>query len=156
MQTHDSKVAFKEGIPWAGGLRRHLCLAGVAMLLVAAPFGVPEAATGTEGARGPQGLTGAATVFEANRGQADPQGQFLARSARYTAFLTSTEMVLQLGPGATIRLKPVGTELGARISGDDELPGVVNYFRHEPSTAISAPTYGRVRYADIYPGIDLV
>jgi hypothetical protein len=126
------------------------------MLLVAAPFGVPEAATGTVGAGGPQALTGAAPVFEANRGQADPQVQFLARGARYTAFLTSTEMVLRLGPDATVRVKPVGADPAARISGDEELPGVVHYFRHEPSTAISAPTYGRVHYADIYPGIDLV
>src|SRR4030095_17122474 len=125
--TSTLEVELNQGPPWADatsavppgsrprsrwtadGLRHHLCLAGVAMLLVAAPFGVPEAATGPEGAQGPQGLTGAAPVFEAYRGQADPQVQFLARGARYTAFLTSTEMVLGLGPDATIRLKPIGT-----------------------------------------------
>src|SRR4051794_40161944 len=36
-------------------------------------------------------------VFEANRGQADEEVQFVARGAGYTAFLTSTETVLRLG-----------------------------------------------------------
>jgi hypothetical protein len=128
----------------------------LAALLAATPFGVTGAATGTAAPQGPQGLTGATPVFEANRGQTDAEVQFVARGAGYTAFLTSTEMVLQLGDDATVHLKPVGTDPAARISGDDELPGVVNYFRHGPSTAISAPTYRRVRYVDIYPGIDLV
>jgi hypothetical protein len=126
------------------------------MLLVAAPYGVTEAASGTKGPQGPRGLTGAPLVFEANRGQADAQVQFVARGAGYTAFLTSTEAVLRLGVNASVHLKPVGTDPAARISGDEELPGVVNYFRHGPPTAISAPTYRRVRYVDIYPGIDLV
>src|SRR5947207_15890757 len=95
-------------------------------------------------------------VFEANRGQADAQVQFVARGAGYTAFLTSTETVLQLGAHATVHLKPVGVDPAARILGDGELPGVVNYFRQGSSTAISAPTYRAVRYAAIYPGVDLV
>jgi hypothetical protein len=95
-------------------------------------------------------------VFEANRGQADAQVQFVARGAGYTAFLTSTEAVLRLGAHATLHLKPVGADPIAPIVGDEKLPGVVNYFRHGSSTAISAPTYRRVRYVDIYPGIDLV
>src|SRR5207249_8178952 len=99
-------------------------------------------------------------VFEANRGQADPQVNFVARGAGYTAFLTSTETVLQLGTArtrhATVHLKPVGADPAARVLGDGELPGVVNYFRQGSSTAISAPTYRAVRYADVYPGVDLV
>jgi len=99
-------------------------------------------------------------VFEANRGQADPQVKFVARGAGYTAFLTSMETVLQLGTArtrhATVHLKPIGVDPAARIVGDGELPGVVNYFRQGSSTAISAPTYRAVRYADVYPGVDLV
>ncbi|HEY1328973.1 MAG TPA: SBBP repeat-containing protein [Casimicrobiaceae bacterium] len=124
----------------------------LAMLLVAAPFGALEA---EPAARGPQGLPRAPLAFEANRGQADAQVQFVARGAGYTAFLTATEMVLRRG-AAAVHLKPVGTAPAVRISGDDELPGVVNYFRHGPSTPISAPTYRAVRYSEIYPGIDLV
>jgi len=95
-------------------------------------------------------------VFEVNRGQADAQVQFVARGAGYTAFLTSTETVLQLGAHTTIHLKPVDADPAARILGDEELRGIVNYFRQEPSTAISAHTYRAVRYADVYPGVDLV
>src|SRR5207249_1170027 len=73
---------------------------------------------------------------------------------------TSTETVLQLGTArtrhATVHLKPVGADAAARILGDGELWGVVNYFRQGSSTAISAPTYRAVRYAAIYPGVELV
>src|SRR5438034_5963300 len=99
-------------------------------------------------------------AFEANRGQADPQVKFVARGAGYTAFLTATETVLQLGTAhtrhATVHLKPVGADPAARILGDGELPGVVNYLRQGSSTAISAPTYRAVRYAAVYPGVELV
>src|SRR6185436_16850587 len=73
----------------------------------------------------------------------------------YTAFLTATEAVLRLDGGATVRLRPVGADR-ARIVGDDELPGGVHYYRDASSTRMSAPTYRRVRYVDVYPGIDLV
>ena len=70
-------------------------------------------------------------AFEANRGQADEQVQFLARGAGYTVFLTSTEAVLSLRAGrsgrAVVRVKPVGASAAARIVADGELPGVVNY-----------------------------
>src|SRR5207247_410296 len=99
-------------------------------------------------------------VFEANRGQAGPPVRFVARGAGYTAFLTSTETVLRLGTArtrhATVNLRPVGVDPAARIDGDGELSGVVNYFRQGSSTAISAPTYRAVRYAAVYPGVDLV
>ena len=96
-------------------------------------------------------------VFEANDGQADEQVKFLARGAGYTAFFTSTEAVLRLGGGhATVRLKPVGADPAARIVGDDELPGARRHFRDAASPLVGAPTYRRVRYVDVYPGIDLV
>ena len=95
-------------------------------------------------------------AFEANRGQTDEHVKFLARGRGYTAFLTATEAVLRLDGGAsrraTVRLRPVGADR-ARIVGDDELPGGAHYYR---DTRVSAPTYRRVRYVEIYPGIDLV
>src|SRR5439155_15818359 len=100
-------------------------------------------------------------AFEANRGQTDAQVKFVARGAAYSAFLTATEVVLTLGDRrsarAVLRVKPVGANGAARVVGSGALPGVVSYF---PSgrleSPISAPTYRRVRYADVYPGIDLV
>src|SRR5262245_6877945 len=96
-------------------------------------------------------------AFEANRGQAAAHVRFVARGAGYTAFLTSTETVLRLGSHHTVHLKPIGAVPAAQVLGEEQLPGVVNYVLQGPSTAaIRTPTYGRVRYAGIYPGIDLV
>src|SRR5262245_496387 len=96
--------------------------------------------------------------FEANRGQVDAQVQFVARAATYTAFLTSTDAVLTLGGRrAVLRVKPIGENRTARVVGKGALPGVVNYARGDSlESRITAPTYRRVRYVDVYPGIDLV
>src|SRR5215218_933035 len=104
VQTSRSRVACNEGIPGAAaissrraqarsartavGLWRRFWLAGVAMLLVAAPFGITTAATETAGPHHSHGPTGRTLVFEANGGQADPEVRFVARGAGYTAFLT--------------------------------------------------------------------
>ncbi len=99
-------------------------------------------------------------AFEANRGQADEQVKFLARGSGYTVFLTPTEAVLALGEGrperAVVRLTPVGASAAAHLVPDGELPGVVNYSRGSAAAPISAPTYARVTYVDLYPGVDLV
>src|SRR5262245_3106556 len=87
-------------------------------------------------------------AFEANRGQAPAEVKFLARGAGYTVFLTPSEAVLTLDRGesdrAVVRLMPVATRDGARIAGENPLPGVVTYTR---GGSISAPTYASVRYA---------
>ena len=101
-------------------------------------------------------------AFEANRGQVDEQVKFLARGAGYTAYLTSTGAVLTLGNGhperAVVRLQVIGGNAAPQILPDGELPGVVNYSGGAPQPAppVTAPTYSKVRYVDIYPGVDLV
>ncbi|HKA29489.1 MAG TPA: SBBP repeat-containing protein, partial [Candidatus Binatia bacterium] len=99
--------------------------------------------------------------FEANCGQVDERVQFVARGPAYTAFLTSTEAVLALGDRrgghAILRMERIGANAGARVAGSGLLPGVVSYFPGGRVDApISAPAYRRVRYDDVYPGIDLV
>src|SRR5262245_22502894 len=97
-------------------------------------------------------------AFEANRGQIDAQVRFVARGAAYTAFFTSTEAVLTLADRRTVlRLKPTRADGARRVVGNGALPGVVNYVRGDSlDTRITAPTYRRVRYVGVYPGIDLV
>jgi len=98
-------------------------------------------------------------VFEANHGQTDPQVHFVARGAGYTAFLTETEAVLVFAGGAehaVVRLKPVNASPTPHLVGDESLPGVANYSQGVATASISAPTYARVRYGEVYPGIDLV
>jgi hypothetical protein len=57
-----------------------------------------------------------------------------------------------------LHLKLVGATGNARIVGVDELPGKSNYFIDtDPATwRTNVPTYAKVRYEGIYPGIDLV
>src|SRR5438128_11851998 len=119
--------------------------------------------------------------FEANDGQADPQVKFLSRGRGYTLFLTSTEAVLVLRDGGSAR-NVVGGLLGAKrergkairgtllrirfvganpvpaVAGVGELPGKSSYFvGNDPKKwRANVPTYAKVRYQDLYPGIDVV
>jgi hypothetical protein len=122
-------------------------------------------------------------AFETNHGQTDAQVKFLSRGAGYSLFLTSTEAVLTLGkvsrqeagpPTAlslamknrppkqeapsVIRMKLLGASTTAEVTGQDELPGKSNYFLgNDPQKwHIDIPQYAKVRYENVYPGVDLV
>ena len=116
-------------------------------------------------------------IFEANRGQTDAQVKFLARGKGYKAFLTSGAMVLSLRPSqaqkaqtpaatagsqpsasTTLQFKLLGAAQNPAIVGEDLLPGKVNYFigRDPAKWHTGVPTYSRIRYKNVYPGIDLV
>jgi hypothetical protein len=104
--------------------------------------------------------------FEPNDGQVDGQVRFLARGSGYGLFLTATEAVLALqtpagrdrpSERAVVRMKLASASRHVRIEGLDALPGTVNYFVGDPSRwRRSVPSYARVRYHGVYPGIDLV
>ena len=119
--------------------------------------------------------------FEANRGQTDPRVRFLSRGGAYSLFLTDKEAVLALRkaesaapkasvPGKTagplsasvktdvIRMQLAGAQRRLKLSGEDLLTGTANYFiGNDPARwHTNVPTYAKVRYADVYPGIDLV
>ena len=103
-------------------------------------------------------------TFEANRGQADSQVQFLAREPGYTLFLTRNEAVLALAPDPTthegnlLRLDLTGANPAAQAVGLDEQSGKVNYIHgNDPAQwQVDVPTFAQVQYSGIYPGIDLV
>ena len=99
--------------------------------------------------------------FERNAGQVDSRVDFLARGNGYTLFLTPSGAVLQLrAPGGekstVLRLNLAGANARARVSGHDPLPGHVNYFiGNDPAKwRTGVPTFGRVEYEQVYPGID--
>ncbi|MBC8030277.1 MAG: SBBP repeat-containing protein [Pyrinomonadaceae bacterium] len=121
--------------------------------------------------------------FEANRGQTDASVNFLARGAGYTLFLKPTEAVFQLRgadsgsstgnavapssnpkseirnpKSAVLRMKLIGADAGAAVEGAQELAGKVNYFNgNDPAQwRTEVPTFARVRYGQVYPGIDVV
>lgn len=113
-------------------------------------------------------------AFEENRGQTDPRVRFLVRGEGFGLFLTSGEVVLRLAPGdvreagreappepakaRALRIEIAGGRPGARVVGEGELPLTTNYLRLDgrgaPRTGI--PSFARVRYQDIYPGVDLL
>ncbi len=120
--------------------------------------------------------------FEPNVGQTDPQVKFLSRGNHYALFLTGTEAVLTLradsnrshvskglrdrlrrkAPLATqadvLRMKLVQGNPHPQLVGLDPLPGRNNYFIGQDPAKWhrNVPTYSRVKYSDVYPGVDLV
>src|SRR5438309_3164729 len=95
--------------------------------------------------------------FEPNLGQSDARVKFLARTRGITVFLTATDTVLSTGRTA-VRMRLVGANPAARIEGLDALPGRSHSFVGSDPVRWRAnvPTYARVAYREIYPGIDLV
>jgi uncharacterized protein (TIGR03437 family) len=83
-------------------------------------------------------------------GQIAPASQMTDRSAE-SADEKSEE-------AAVLRMKLVGANVSARIEGADELPGKSNYFiGNDPAKwRTNVPTYAKVKYEEVYPGIDLV
>ena len=57
-----------------------------------------------------------------------------------------------------VRLRLLGANAYAAVAGADELPGKVNYLLgNDPQKwRTNVPTYAKVKYSNVYPGIDLV
>ena len=106
--------------------------------------------------------------FEPNQGQTDSRVRFLARGPGYSLFLTSRGAVLSLREResstgdatipAALRLKLLGANPDVKTEGLEQLPGTNNYFTGNDPAAwqTGVPRFARVRYADVYPGVDLV
>src|ERR1022692_3944488 len=113
--------------------------------------------------------------FEPNQGQAASAVQFLSRGSGYALFLTPGKVVLNLerqqpAPAAaaghtpeaasvdTLRISLIGASPKTGAVGLAPQPGVVSYFiGNDPKNWRSGiPTYDKVNYAQIYPGVDLV
>ena len=108
------------------------------------------------------GYANLALSFERNTGQADRHALFLAHSGACAIGLTADGMVFQL-PGRS-RSQAVKMALTGRRnhealpSAEDELPGTVNYLiGNDPARwHTGVPTSSKVRYRNVYPGIDLI
>jgi hypothetical protein len=123
-------------------------------------------------------------MFQANAGQTDERVKFMAQGPGYSLFLTSTESVFVMSrrereskesrskesdseraskamrpaERTVLRMKLVDANAEATVTGVDEMATKVSYFGGDDPTKWHAavPTFGRVRYSEIYPGIDLV
>jgi hypothetical protein len=122
--------------------------------------------------------------FEENQGQTAQDVRFVSHGDGYELFLTSQDAVLALHPVRPLDLSPLhrtayframrearragrtsvlrmhlaGGNATPRIAGVDRLPGRVDYFiGNDPKKwRTDVPSYARVRYAEVYPGVDLV
>ncbi len=120
-------------------------------------------------------FSGLPMTFEANNGQTDPRVKFLSRGVGYTLFLTYDEAVLSLptkthGHAAKSRpakvharpdvltMRLVGADHAAEVSGIDAQRSVTNYFNgSDPKNwHTHVPNYARVKYTNVYPGVDQV
>ncbi|HEX8499540.1 MAG TPA: SBBP repeat-containing protein [Pyrinomonadaceae bacterium] len=124
----------------------------------------PAAPAAAPGAQAREAYGRLPLSFEANRGQADAPVNFLARGAGYTLALSpnAATFVLYAGrgeaPPASLRMTLEGADPAATAEGADELEGRANYFiGNDPSKwRTGVPTFARVRYGAVYPGVDLV
>jgi hypothetical protein len=113
------------------------------------------------------------------RSKTDDQVKF-THGRDYSLFLTSHEAVLSLtkpdirkasaagfnkskttdnNPKTDVlRMQFAGIQAGVQVFGEERLPGIANYFIGNDATKWHAniPTYAKVRYAGVYPGVDLV
>src|SRR5437868_319098 len=112
--------------------------------------------------------------FEKNAGQTDHQVEFLARGPGYTLFLTPTQAVFSLsclknsmtdphgrrsgGNPVTLGMNLLGANPHPAVEGVDELPGKASYFlgSQPENWHVGVPTFSKVKYHQIYPGIDLL
>jgi Bacterial Ig-like domain (group 3)/Beta-propeller repeat/Abnormal spindle-like microcephaly-assoc'd, ASPM-SPD-2-Hydin len=120
--------------------------------------------------------------FEANAGQTDSTVKFLSRGRGYSLYLTGTEAVIALkkdSPATSptprnpepistksaqhtetkiLRMQLADANPSPRIVAADQLPGNVNYFigNDRSKWRTNVPTYAKVQYQNVYPGVDLV
>jgi uncharacterized protein (TIGR03437 family) len=96
--------------------------------------------------------------FEPNTGQAPAGVRYIARGSSYTLYLADGKTILARRNKSYLRTTLSGADASARITGEAQQNSTTNYFLGNDSHKWRAgiPNYEKVRYAGIYPGIDLV
>ena len=119
--------------------------------------------------------------FELNQGQSDQQVKFIARGFGYNLFLTSSEAVMLFrtsngedspiyrsagsngrnradSKAVLLRVKLAEANPKTKVVGLDKLSGRTSYFKgnNRKHWLTNIPTFARVKYQNVYPGVDLV
>jgi uncharacterized protein (TIGR03437 family) len=91
------------------------------------------------------------------RDSTPPMGHFLARTGGHAVWLSPEAITLQ-SERSSLQLRFANANAATRLEALDPLPGTSNYlFGRDPKRWITGvPTYARVRYRQLYPGIDLI
>jgi hypothetical protein len=102
-------------------------------------------------------LTPKEAVFVMSRQRVEPTPDRTDQSLRRGAARKSFEATAP-APASVLRMKLMGANPDAAVNGLNQSEGRVNYFiGNDPSKwRTNIPTFGRVRYQEVYPGIDLV
>src|SRR4051812_22318113 len=141
--TSQREVSFRpKGFPMPRHLSFRLLLASVSLFVCSS---VPALAQGAD----------VPLSFEPNRGQADQRVEFLSHGKGYGFYLSRNAAVVQLGTGQ-IELRVEDGQVPLSVSGEQVLPGKVNYLRGTDTLRWlrGVPTYARVRMSSVYPGVD--
>ncbi len=145
-------------------MRRLDWIAGL-LLLAAMPPAAGAASPAATGAETREKLARVPLSFEENHGQTNSAVKFLSHGDGYAMFLTAKELVFEFGKTAApdaapsvLRMKMAGTGGRAKISGSGQLAGTANYFigNNPRQWHTGVPTYQRVNYRGVYPGVDAV
>jgi hypothetical protein len=107
-------------------------------------------------------------AFELNQGQTDPSVQFISREPGYSLFLRPSGAVLVLGhesrglkstskKNAVVRVELIGADARPVAVPEGQLVTRTNYLiGNDPARwHTNVPNYGRVRFKEVYPGIDV-
>ena len=108
--------------------------------------------------------------FERNDGQVDHEVMYLSRTSRYSIFLTRERITIVLLQGAKkdssalppspwfFRLTFENASSQTKVAGVEQLPGISNYFSGSDPKQwhTRIPQFAKVRYSELYPGIDLI
>jgi len=105
-------------------------------------------------------------AFEENAGQFASEARFQATGLGYNAFFTANEAVLvfpvspakfaSASEGAVLRMRIEGMDSGAKVFGEEQLKHTTTYFRSENGAPQSVRSFARLKYKEVYPGIDVV
>ncbi len=107
------------------------------------------------------------TSFQPNMGQMPSDVDFMAKSKGYRMYVAGTDLVFDMlsqdeghpgvAPGV-VTVNLVGANMMLAGHGEDKRPGISNYLygSDQSKWVYNVPTYSKVRYSEIYRGIDLV
>jgi Abnormal spindle-like microcephaly-assoc'd, ASPM-SPD-2-Hydin/Beta-propeller repeat len=182
MSVHHSGVSPRVRFTLAAVSMGAVAIVVFVVLMLGSRIGGTTIATNPEQAREEalNKIGGLPLYFEVNQGQVDPSVRYLARSGRYSLFLTDDAAVFSLIGGqinkgtlpagfgrksepetnlteSAVRVRMVGANPNPEVEGLEPLPGRVNYLiGQEKNWHRDIPTFGRVRFRDVYPGVDVV
>ena len=148
------------------------------------PFAAAKAAAAKETPHWREAYGKLPLSFEENQGQTAEEVRYLAHGTGYELFLTPHEALLALrsrrkydlsplhrtaslramrkarkaGQLTALRIQFEGANLHPAVNGMGRLPARTNYFLgNDPKKwHTDVPSYGRVKYEGVYPGIDVV